>query len=52
MNWLIREKDAEKLGLKFFRLWGRKYAEFLIENQLEHNNDLMVAYYNRVVLLK
>lgn len=46
------EQQANKLGLRFFRLWCRNYFNFLIENKLQHNEDLMVAYYNRVVLMK
>lgn len=46
------EEQANKLGLKYFRLWSRKYFSFLVENNLKHNEDLMIAYYNRVVLLK
>lgn len=46
------EIQAEKLGLKYFRCWYRKYYNFLFENGLQHNENLMVAYYNRVVLLK
>ena len=46
------EQQANQLGLKYFRLWSRRYFNFLIENKLQHNEDLMIAYYNRVVLMK
>ena len=46
------ENQANQLKLKYFRLWGKNYISFLVDNQLEHNEDLMIAYYNRVVLLK
>ena len=46
------EIQAKKLGLKYFRCWCRNYYKFLMENGLQHNEDLMVAYYNRLVLLK
>lgn len=46
------EQQANQLNLRYFRLWGKNYISFLVENQLKHNEDLMIAYYNRVVLLK
>lgn len=50
--WKQLEEKANQLNLRYFRLWGKNYISFLVENQLEHNEDLMIAYYNRVVLLK
>lgn len=52
MNKSNMEVQAERLGLKYFRCWCRNYYNFLVENHLKHNEDLMIAYYNRVVLLK
>lgn len=46
------EEQANKLGLKYYRCWATRYWSFLVENKLSHNEDLMIAYYNRVVLLK
>lgn len=46
------ENEANELGLKYFRFWGRQYLSFLNENLLEHNENLMIAYYNRVVLMR
>lgn len=46
------ENEANELGLRYFRFWGRQYLSFLNENLLEHNEDLMIAYYNRVVLMR
>lgn len=46
------EKAANNLKLKYFRMWSLKYIKFLVENKLKHNNDLMIAYYNKVILLK
>lgn len=50
--WTQYEQQANELGLKYFRLWGKRYHQFLTENGLQHNEDLLIAYYNRVVLLK
>lgn len=46
------EETAIKLGLKYFRCWATRYYNYLVENKLKHNEDLMTAYYNRVILLK
>lgn len=50
--WTQYENQANELGLKYYRLWGKRYFSFLVENGLNHNTDLMIAYYNRVVLNK
>jgi hypothetical protein len=52
MNFKDYEKQANKLNLKFFRIWAKNYFKFLIVNNLKHNEDLFIAYYNRVILLK
>ena len=46
------EQRANELKLRFFRTWSSSYLRFLVENNLKHNDDLMTAYYHRVVLLK
>ena len=42
---LDRAKDAKDLGLKYFKLWEDSYEQYLINNNLEHTKENMLAYY-------
>lgn len=51
-EWInTREKDAERLGLKYFRLWAEWYDECLKANNLKHNDENMFDFYYEVVLV-
>lgn len=46
----VKEEDAKVLGLKFYRMWGNRYNNYLSANNLKHNYATMLKFYNTRVI--
>ena len=46
----VKEEDAKLLGLKFYRMWGNRYNDYLKAHNLKHSFGEMLKFYNTRVI--